>query len=830
MRNSLLLLPILWLATGGLAWAQPAAGPAAYWTCDEVSGISVWDRAPGGNLGTLFNDVRHVKGRVGQALAFGPDGFMEVQSAPQLDLTKQWSIDFWLLLPENATRDGMVMGKGYFTDAWDMYVGHNGALNLRIGGGLASDHTSKPVATPGQWTHIVWTYDADQPKAGLKLYANGALAQTWDETAPVKLTDKPLRVQPPGTIDELKLYQRPLTAEEIAAEYQAPEKGFGKPVFISKCFPTKLLYRPGEAVELQAGVACVTPEPHQVSVKIYLISGLDNRFLVPGPDPSFQLGPREVHDITIKGLRPDARFGVDLVVELYEGNTLLDRKSDTFFISDNPYQVGQKGAACLHGWTDDTARQQREQAVRIRQYYLPIAELLGVGPDNFSKWVPDTDKWFAGQGSAAYRNSTEAVRALTSEAHKHGIFIVPYINSAVSGVYGTQFAADHPEWMLYDARGHVTGGVETRVLELEQQFYRQYPASVDDKGLMDAILKPDAGAGLQIAAVNLAKQEAVRFSVEQLLKGMKYFGFDGLRWDGHYQVAAPSDPAAIGVPQLFDLDGKPAAPDQASADRMSAANTRMCNEMIRKEIPWAVFGYNWGLPWKQWGSTRPQDYAECCRNGGMILWESVNHISDATSPWHRWKDVADAIADEADHPHVLGGFLNVGWFPWWEAKDVYGHHLLAMTFAARAHFDGAPGRNPVSWLRFAARYSEFLYDLKIDRAPELQKALSVGPGPVWWQKYVYLRETPQGKQVILHLINPPATETVEIASTQEPTEQKDLQVKFALPNGYTPKAPYLLSPDLPDFGGKVEYKVEGKAMIISVPSLKYWDMLVLQFG
>ncbi len=828
MRNALYLMPVVLLLGLGPSWAQAAPGPSAYWTGDEVSGLSVHDRGSGNNPGALFLDVKQVPGRLGRALAFGPEGFMEVGPAPALDLTQRWSLSFWLQPEAGGPDSQMIMGKGYFLNAWDMWIGKHGTLNLRIGGGNTPDHGSQPVATPGQWTHVVWTYDADQPQGGLKLYINGALSQTWDETATVQTNDKPLRLQAPGAIDELKLYQRTLTAEEIVAEFEAPEKSFGKLLFVSKAYPVKLFYRPGKQVALEMAVANLTPEAHQVQAKVWLESGAAQRELLM--ELNLRLAPGEVADFSTEGFALKPRFGMDLVVELWEGNNFLDRKSDTFFISDNPYQVGQKGGACLRGWDEATTHTQREQVVRLRQYYLPIVELLAVGPDNFSKWVPDTEKWYAGQGSAAYMNSTAAVRALTSDAHRHGIYVVPYVNSAVSGVYGTQFAADHPDWMLYDARGHVTGGVETKLLELEQQFYQQYPASLQDAALLEAIRKPDSGGGLQICAVNLANQEAVRYSIDQLVKGMKYFGFDGLRWDGHYQVAAPSDPAAIGVPRQFDLDGKPAASDQAAADRMSAENTRRCTDAIRKEIPHAVFGYNWGLPWKQWGSTRPQDYAECCRDGGMILWESVNHIHDTTSPWHRWQDAADAIADEAERPHALGGYLNVGWFPWWDAQDVYGHHLSAMTYAARAHFSGAPGRNPLSWLRFAARYSEFLYDLKINRAPDLAQAITVGPGEVWWRKYVYLRETPAGKQVILHLLNPPATETVEIASTQEPAEQRNVKVRFTLPDGYTPRAAYLFSPDLPNYGGKVAYRMGGKTIAVTVPSLKYWDMLVLQFG
>jgi hypothetical protein len=467
----------------------------------------------------------------------------------------------------------------------------------------------------------------------------------------------------------------------------------------------------------------------------------------------------------------------------------------------------------------------------MRRFYLPISEYWCINPDNFSKCVPDTDKWFVGMGATAYKLSEATTQTLVTACHAQGLSMVPYSLSYTSGYYGTQMALEHPEWMAYDAKGRLTGSVETQLDELLGQFYQRYPQSLDDKDLMAAIAKfPDSGAGLQISEVNLALREPMRFHAATVAAGVKHFHWDGLRWDGHPQVGGPGDPVTMGSFMPNDLTGKPLVPDTSTRDQLTVENIRMVREAVLKENPDAVFGYNWGLEYEKHGRVRPTDYAECCRDGGTILWESVNSIGDPGSTWHRWKVLAPAVADEVEHPHNLGGFLQCGAFPWWNAAEPFGKHVLAILFASRAHLYGGPGLDSnAPYFRFAARYAELLYDMAVNRAPEWAQAVQVDAPQVMWQKWVYVHPSAEGQQVLIHLVNAPASEFVDLGGTTPPTPVQDLKVTLTLPGGQAPKAVYLLSPDREPWCVPLTPTVEGGKLTVTVPELLYWDVLALQF-
>jgi len=801
---------------------------------DDATNFTLYDSSPYRQDAVLYGELRLVPGISGSGIRLaGKQEYLEVPSDERLDVSERFSLECWLYYTGDFSQDICMMAKDYFTRGWDLHLGTNKRLNLRVGGFQRPDHVSSPVIEREKWTHVVYTYDGGLKSKSLKLYVNGALDTAWDESGKVGVNDKPLVVTFEGILDNLRLYRDALNEAEVRAIFQsAPQARPAKSVLVERVWPRLLRYKPGETVQVEVAISSRAAAPLKVTYDIYVLSGLHARHQVKAG--SAALAPNGRKEFVLDWKPGKVRFGCEVVCEVRDeaGRELLDRKGEVFFVARNPYQVGQKSGFALRSWEDALPERLARAVFDWRYDYLPLTEIMGIAPDNFSKWVPETDKWFAGQGSAAYRNSRELVLEVVRRCHEQGIAIVPYINSAISGVYGTEFARQHPEWVLYDQRGQFTGGVETRILELMQQFYRRYPESLEDKQLVQNLLKPDRGAGLQICAVNNAVKEAVQFSVERVIEGVKVFGFDGLRFDGHYQVAAASDPAALGVPQQCDYKGDPPVPDSQTADRLSARNTRMMKERIWREFPDFVFGYNWGHPYEKYGHTRPLDYAECAKDGGMILWESINHLYQPYSQWHLWKEAADTIADEVDHPKRYGGFLNVGWFHWWLASDVFGKHLFPIICAARAHLSGAGSpRIPRSYYRFAARYCGLLYDLNVNRAPEWAKRIELSQPRVWWRKYVYQRRQPDGsKQVIVHLLNPPVEEKVDIHTERVPEPVRHLVVKVGLEGGRKPTGIYWLSPDEPVQSQRLEFRSAGGQMIqVDVPDLKFWGVLVMEF-
>ncbi len=824
-----LLGVLLLIGPASSALGAPDPALAGHWTGDEVSGLRVFDASGQGHDGWLYGIVQPVPGRIGRGLRFSEGGYFEVNSDPALDISDQFTIEYWFL-PGEVKANYALMSRGGLGESFDIYYGPPGLLNLRSFNFKGPDHVSGPVFKSDQWQHVVWTYDANLPEKSLRLYVDGELHRTWDEGGRLGVSNKPLVIGNGGSLDEIRLYRRALGAEEIARRAQTAQPPEGREVVICSVWPEKLLTRPGQKRALQMAVASLAAASRTVKFRAFLETGLARE--IPLREETLALAPGEVKDYRVDWDPGDNRFGFDLVAEVRdEQGRLLDRKSETLLVGKNPYQLGQYTLFASFSWDEEAVRSARRHVVTMRRFYIPLSEYWCINPDNFSKCVPDTDKWFVGMGATAYKLSEATTQALVAACHQSGLGIVPYSLSYASGYYGTRMALEHPEWMAYTAQGRLAGGFETRLLELMTQFYQRYPQSFEDGALMEAIRKfPDSGAGLQICTVNLANREAMRFHAEQVAAGVRHFQWDGLRWDGHPQVGGPGDPITMGVPDLYDMQGKPLVPDAATRDRITVENLKLLKDLVLKENPDAVFGYNWGLEYEKHGRVRPTDYAECCRDGGTILWESINGIGDAGSPWHRWRDLAEAVADEVEHPHQLGGFLQCGAFIWGRAAEPFGKHLLAILFASRARLYAAPGLDSnAPYLRFAARYSELLYDLAVNRSPEWAKAVQVDSPQVWWRRWVYEHPSVEGKQVLVHLVNAPATEFVELGSTTPPTPAKEVKVSVAVSGGQAPRAVFLLSPDREPWSVRLTPAVESGKLKVTVPEVLYWTVLALQF-
>src|SRR4030095_2439569 len=89
-----------------------------------------------------------------------------------------------------------------------------------------------PTASPvGNWTHVALTYDG----AALRLYVNGTVVATQAAAGTVEANTKPLRIGGnvpygeffQGIIDEVRVYNRALSAAEIQADMTTPVSGGG---------------------------------------------------------------------------------------------------------------------------------------------------------------------------------------------------------------------------------------------------------------------------------------------------------------------------------------------------------------------------------------------------------------------------------------------------------------------------------------------------------------------------------------------------------------------------------------------------------------------------
>ena len=170
----------------------------------------------------------HLNGTTGYAATSGP--VLETRSA--------YTVSAWVRLDNNAGHAIVLSQDGSQYSPFILDYDHN--LNTWYFGVKAQDAdptsgyfgvTAQRPAQPGVWTHLLGTYDPGTPGTTdpqCKLYVNGVLqgtnhpTGTWAATGPLQIGrykwGGTYEYNFPGSIDEVKVWQRTLTDEEAATE------------------------------------------------------------------------------------------------------------------------------------------------------------------------------------------------------------------------------------------------------------------------------------------------------------------------------------------------------------------------------------------------------------------------------------------------------------------------------------------------------------------------------------------------------------------------------------------------------------------------------------
>jgi len=202
------------------------------------SGLISWWRAEGNaldsagaNHGTASNGVVYVAGKVGQAFGFdGINDFVWVPDAPNLRPTSI-TLEAWAKF--NGTQ-GPVLGRSWGAGIHNSYViwQLSGNINGTIGDtNQAADILTVPFApVAGQWYHVAFTFDDVTKQQAL--YLNGAMVASGQSFRTIGYDSHPVVIGGDidngtvsfllnGGVDEAAIYNRALTASEIAAIHNA---------------------------------------------------------------------------------------------------------------------------------------------------------------------------------------------------------------------------------------------------------------------------------------------------------------------------------------------------------------------------------------------------------------------------------------------------------------------------------------------------------------------------------------------------------------------------------------------------------------------------------
>jgi hypothetical protein len=215
---------------------SPPSGLVAWWP-GQNNALDV----AGTNNGTLVGGVSYSAGEVGEAFKFGGvNGYVSVPSSPALNLTNAFTIEAWIKL-NNLNTHYFVATKQPSGTAGNNYSGNfefriqpTGYLELlhQTGAGDAfSDYVSTLGISPGVWHHVAVTLVNG---GNVNFYLDGVPAGTSSQQGTFGVTNsKPLLIGTRadgysyfnGLIDELSIYNRALSSNEVNSIYLAGASG-----------------------------------------------------------------------------------------------------------------------------------------------------------------------------------------------------------------------------------------------------------------------------------------------------------------------------------------------------------------------------------------------------------------------------------------------------------------------------------------------------------------------------------------------------------------------------------------------------------------------------
>jgi len=580
------------------------------------------------------------------------------------------------------------------------------------------------------------------------------------------------------------------------------DKGVG----LLRVRPNKLLYEPGEKGTIDCTLRSFEAAPATVELASTLVQELASARTLPAL--SVKLAPGEERVVRIPFTCDSRQYGCEARVTVKRGAEAVDSGSDVFGVSDNVWKVAL-GATWLNimshsGQTN--ADTDVADVEKCRETYCNWWEKMFWAPDDFGDMTPDPHEWVSGQ-SARWENR-ERIREFIRAVKPHGVKSITYAKHMGGGPAGWELVRRRPDWFFQDPSGQPLGVFNT------WDFARW-----DDvkQHVQDAEARKQYHSDWLWTEPDLRKPEVLAWGIRQLVESTREFGWDGVRFDGHFT---------------------------AGNDALSTANMRAVKEALWAAYPQYVFGFNFGLSYAEPLTLNsrgdaldcPHEVREALAGGGMYMQEGINRWSygpGESAQYKTWSEYATREAANAFHVHEAGGTYHFI-YATWDLKPVdralkfvlgtaagihpvYGDHMLT---------PGCP-----NWGRFLTRWSAFVWDPNL-RPVTPERTVEVSSAqPLWWKSWVRSRIADTStRHLIVHLLNPPANDEIAAVDDLLSPPATDVTVSVVIPGGQTLRRVALLDPFRSDRAQALKPEVEGASAWVTVPRVDEWSMVVFEFG
>ncbi len=605
---------------------------------------------------------------------------------------------------------------------------------------------------------------------------------------------------------------------EIATEaYVAP--------VITEVFPDKIRYEPGQKVEVRTTLANLTAAEAKVTVVGEELTGIAGKREVFRQDAT--LAPGEQKDVATSYTLSKEEYGREIRVRLLQGAKEVDAASEYFHVTSIPlwtstssnYDRGTdyRDMHTIFYVQPASGAESWRSVLFFKKAHSDRTEYFSWSPGDISDLSPTEDPFPGGEGRLTYRSRT-TIRQQLAMLKSVGMWPVTYVNGTCWAESGYKLFQQHPDWFLYDANGEVAHYEMDRQQILERRDDYDFDPNTYPTIFFQGTL-------------NHSLPEVQQYIAQQYIDCGKEMGFKGVRMDVRYLEVYPGERG---------FDGKEIAKTYPEADKISAASIKNVKALVHKEIPDFTFGYNYAAPEEV--RDMMEAFKERCAGGGWMLDETPCTYQSKTSPYHVWKAYVRRMTSWGDQVRKFGGIYNPFDFRRGGGKyvvdNIYSSIIRLIASGRFACYTNS--RLPFGDLgAFGTRYSELLFGANLDWLEEINGQVAVkAAAPVWWEDMVYWNKSAAGKrQLIVHLLNPPAVAEVEEnpQSNLNPPV-RDIQVTCASVGGAKPTAAYLLmaEPMEPDGQNevravKLEIKDVGGKATVTVPSVIFWKMVVFEW-
>jgi len=209
----------------------PASGLLGYWKFDEGAGTTAADSSGNGNTGTLVNNPTWTVGKVGNALAFTSAGnnYVNTANITQMNAAPQLTMAMWF---RRAAANSNINVSKYASGTNQITIGTYSDQVYLFPVSNANNY-AQFTSNDTVWHHVVMVFDGTVTgnTNRLKAYVDGAAKTlSYTGTIPAATANNTasflIGTDTDGTIDEVQVFNRALSAAEAQALYSPPSTKF----------------------------------------------------------------------------------------------------------------------------------------------------------------------------------------------------------------------------------------------------------------------------------------------------------------------------------------------------------------------------------------------------------------------------------------------------------------------------------------------------------------------------------------------------------------------------------------------------------------------------